>query len=251
VAHRLLKNSISEATGFSAYAFFSQAAVDILPLGELTSGMVTHSEEYEHVGQITGYVHDLAPLWARERQRSRDFVSAADTWASVSFDLPVPPALAWDYLNEPKCACEWCGMDSITLTNLERGRLGVGSGRYCVHAQGKQVTVEQILDYQPFDYITVESTEPNGITSRTTTRIAAIPEGSRISWQMSAPIGRNPLHTFAVRSRMALKKREIIGGITLAGSRLRDMIESSRDQCDDTCASEVSVSPAIEIASAD
>jgi hypothetical protein len=246
-AHRLLKNSISEATGISAYAFFSQAAIDRLASGELTSGMAHHMEEYEHVGQIKGYVHDLAPIWASERQRARDYVSSEESWLNVSFDLPVPPALAWDYLNEPKCACEWCGMESISLTNLDRGRLGVGSGRYCVHAQGKQVTVDRIVDYQPFDYITVESTKPNGMVVRMTTQIAAGPQGSHVTWQMSAPVGRNRFQTFVMRNLMALNKREVIEEIRLAGNRLREMVASNRDQCGDECESQPSPIPGTEI----
>jgi hypothetical protein len=251
MAHRLLKNSITEATGITAYAFFSEASVERLSMGELSGGMIPHAEEYEHVGQIGGFVHNLAPLWTRERARARDYISPGMSWVNVTFDLPVPPALAWDYLNEPKCACEWCGMDSITLTNVERGRLGVGSGRTCVHAHGKQVTVERIMDYQPFDYITVESTEPNGTVSRMTTQISATPEGSRISWQMSAPVGRNRFHTLVVRGQMALKKREVAGEIRRAGIRLREMIAASRNECQDECASALSVPPAAALQSAD
>jgi len=53
LVHRLLKNNITETSGIKAYVF------NAMPLGKLKDGMKTHIETYEHLGEVSGYVHNL------------------------------------------------------------------------------------------------------------------------------------------------------------------------------------------------
>jgi hypothetical protein len=144
----------------------------------------------------------------------------------VEFDLPVPPSLAWDYLNNPQCICEWCGLDSVKPIDLKWGWLGVGSGRYCVHAKGKGTAVETILDYQPFDYVTVQSSLSSGIVMRTTTRITLTDEGSRVAWYASQPTGRGALRTLVARALLPIMKREMHRELRMQGDKLRKMVDA-------------------------
>ena len=57
--HRLTKNSITDTTGFKAYATYTQGAVDALGIGELCGRFTTHTESYEHLGEVLTYVQDL------------------------------------------------------------------------------------------------------------------------------------------------------------------------------------------------
>ena len=75
----LLKNSIVEDTGVPSYAFFSEACADAMMLGELKEGMITHSETYDHVGEIKGYVYNLKPVLARARLERRIFIHIDDS----------------------------------------------------------------------------------------------------------------------------------------------------------------------------
>ena len=94
--HNLLKNKINEKLGVKAYAFISRAFADAMSLGELTEGMKMHTGNYEHLGDVSGYIHDLHSVWARERERRRVYVDPKQAWFVVEADVPVQPALAWD-----------------------------------------------------------------------------------------------------------------------------------------------------------
>ncbi len=71
LVHRLLKNTVTEAKGVKAYAFFSQTCAEAMSLDGLTEGMQTHMESVEQLGDVSGYVHDLHPVWARECEQRR------------------------------------------------------------------------------------------------------------------------------------------------------------------------------------
>ena len=68
IAHRLLKNKIPDTMGIEAYVFISQACADALSIGELKENMQEHNETYEHLGEISGYVHNLHSVWEHERE---------------------------------------------------------------------------------------------------------------------------------------------------------------------------------------
>ncbi len=59
LVHRLLKNNITETSGIKAYVFISHSCADAMTLGKLKDGMKKHIEIYEHLGEVSGYVHNL------------------------------------------------------------------------------------------------------------------------------------------------------------------------------------------------
>ena len=224
--HRLLKNDVVKTTGVAAYAFFTEASAQAIPLGDLIQSMTPHSETYEHLGEVKGYVHNLAQVWERDRERRQVYVTPEQAWLAMEFDLPVPPALAWDYLNSPECMCEWCGLASVKQTDLKWGRLGVGSGRYCVHARSKETTVETILDYQPFDYATVQSSLPNGIVMRMTTRLSLTGQGSRVAWYADRPNAQGGMGALFARVLSPIMKGEMQRELRTAEHKLLTMVEA-------------------------
>jgi len=68
--HRLLKNTVVETTGVKAYAFFTAAAAEAIDLGELCDEMIPHTERYEHIGEVHGYVSICGPRWHTERNKT-------------------------------------------------------------------------------------------------------------------------------------------------------------------------------------
>jgi hypothetical protein len=224
VLHRLLKNSMVSTTGVAAYAFFTRASVAAAHLEPFTQAMIAHAETYEHIGEVPGYIHNLTEAWKREQDRRRVFVEPADAWVKVAFDLPVPPALCWHYLNDSQCICQWCSLESVKAENLKWGRLGVGGVRYCAHATAKEPTVETIIDYQPFDYVTVQSTAPNGFVVQTTTRVTPTETGSQVTWYASRPAGPDRLRALAARLLAPLIKIEMVNELHTAETRLRKLI---------------------------
>src|SRR5204863_3103854 len=52
LAHRLLKNSVAEATGWRAYALFTEAALDHMGIPLDAEGSQASIEHYEHLGDV-------------------------------------------------------------------------------------------------------------------------------------------------------------------------------------------------------
>ena len=74
LTHRLLKNTIRETTGIDDYMLVTQQCVDDLDIAPMVAGWTDHTEEYEHVGEVKGYVSSLAEIWAFVRQQNENKV---------------------------------------------------------------------------------------------------------------------------------------------------------------------------------
>jgi len=160
VVHRLLKNHVEEATGFSAYALYSAACVAAMGLDDPASaGLVEHREEFEGVGEIVGWVRDLHAAWTEELARARHVVERKDAARIYEQDLDAPPAIVWEYLTSPAKRLLW----QYQVTGIETvagapGRRGVGVVNHCIH--GKDAIVEEVLDWEPYDHVTYRSLFP-------------------------------------------------------------------------------------------
>jgi hypothetical protein len=62
----------------------------------------------------------------------------------------------WDYLTSPVRRPKW-NSDAV-IENSPSGRRGTGTVNHCIH--GRDAIVEEILDYRPYDYLTVRSQVP-------------------------------------------------------------------------------------------
>ena len=223
LVHSLLKNKINETIGVKAYAFFSQACTDAMSLGELTEGMKTHTENYEHLGDVSGYVHNLHSVWARERERRQVYVDPKQAWFVLEVDVPVQPALAWDYLNKPELRRHWVRADSITTQGRDKGRLGVGSEYHCAH--GQLMVIQTIVDWKPFDYMTVDTVLTKNRFFRLTTKLTPIENGTRVSWYFAKLSGTNPFHTLLSSWKTSKMKGMLTDVFKQGSSLLREMIE--------------------------
>ena len=160
VVHRLLKSGIAEATGVGAYAFYTDACLAAMSLDDPSAaGMVRHAEAYEDVGEVGGWVVDLQAAWAAEQERTRLIVEAKDALRTYETTIDAPPALVWDYLTSPRLRPQWQGgVDAVIRDAGPAGRRGVGTVNHCMH--GKDVTIEEVVDWQPNDHVTYRSLVP-------------------------------------------------------------------------------------------
>src|SRR4029078_4465633 len=71
VVHRLLKNTVGETTGATAYALLTDDCTTKMGLVPAALGMTPHTESYDIVGEIPGWVHDLERRWQEENARAR------------------------------------------------------------------------------------------------------------------------------------------------------------------------------------
>jgi len=156
VVHRLLKNSVVEETGVRAYALFSDAAVRGTGIEPEALGMTAHHESYEAVGDVAGWVEDLEARWRDEEAQRRVVVKPTDAMYTVEVPTVAPPQLAWEYVTTPGRRTGW--QAGVTGVEGVGDRRGVGAANHCMH--GKDVIVEEILDWRPYDYLTQRSTMP-------------------------------------------------------------------------------------------
>jgi uncharacterized protein YndB with AHSA1/START domain len=159
LVHRLLKNSVSENGGPEAYAFLTNACRSHLPP---SFKLPEHSETYDSFGETRGGVHDLAPVLAAMREARSEYISPEEADYEFTLDMPVPPAVAWQYWVDPierqRWACRQFGKDPDQMDVNAQGRYGTGLKMHCGHGPGS--TVREFVDWRPFSYFTCRNMTP-------------------------------------------------------------------------------------------
>ena len=202
LVHRLLKNRAVEAIGHAGYALYTDAVVAAMGVEPEALRMRRHVEEVEDMGQVEGWIQDLHERWSEERERRRVKVSRDEAANVMTFDLPAPRALAWTYMTEPEMRSTWDpGIERVDEATPD-GRRGTGTRNHCVH--GKDVFLEEILDWRPFDYFTVEVKLPMPLLRpmRITFELEDTPEGTRVTEYMRHDPGLSQRLAFAMLMRM-------------------------------------------------
>jgi hypothetical protein len=204
--HRLMKNSVTKATGIKAYALVTQQAADAIGLPEYFASAIRHVEHSDEFADTICYVYDLAPVFARWRASRRVFVTRDEPLAfeSMEVDLPVPPAVAWAYVTDVEKKIRWQqGLDGMTMTGLAGGRVAAGATQHCAH--GKGTTVHEIVDWRPFDYVTWHIGTPLGTVVRQTAEFTPLPNGgTHLSLRSARAESENRLAQRMVRLMMPL-----------------------------------------------
>jgi class 3 adenylate cyclase len=181
VAHRMLKNTIDQ----TAYAFLSDPCVADTGLDPELLGMRRHSETYEHVGEVHGWIHDLAKVWSELRERRRLYIDA-DTAASVlSTFFPASPELVWEHISSPRLRVAWsAGIDRVDQLDPS-GRRRQGTISHCMH--GDDVLLQEFLDWQPPSYFTSRVTMPGGAVLVSTHEVEPTDGGSILHDRFAEP----------------------------------------------------------------
>ena len=140
LVHRLLKGSEPAERGLRSYALLTDATVAALDVDVDGLGLMRVSQEYEHFGEVIGWVGDPTDC------QHRDLLDVA---ALPSFELDeviaARPAAVWEFLTVPELRELWEGMERIEEeTDEERG---VGTRSHCVAR--RLSTVEEIVDWRP------------------------------------------------------------------------------------------------------
>jgi uncharacterized protein YndB with AHSA1/START domain len=204
LAHRLLKNRVVESTGFTSYAFITRACADSLGLDWLERHAKSHSETYDHVGEVQGYVHDMAPVWARDRENKLVSIEAGDAWIQIDTQIAAPAQVVWDALTAPEFKTLWRFADQVTVTD---GRAGKGTEYRCY--RGQTVSVDKVVDWQPFRRLTLDCEWPLGARLRMTTELAPGPAGTQLVTRLGMPSAATPVRDFFVRMYYRLRSGRI------------------------------------------
>jgi len=180
LVHRLLKNEVREDTGIADYMLVTQACVDDLGVQGIVAGWIEHTEVYEHVGAVKGYVSSLPDVWAFVRQQNENKVLQRDAWLAVSAHSQAPPVIVWDNLVDPLKRTQWLKANDNEVVGTSGGRIGPGSEYHCAHGEDNDVAIFSVLDMKAVDYVTFMVPMGPDIGMRYTDYVIPSGNGSRI-----------------------------------------------------------------------
>jgi len=185
VPHRMLKNRVIEQTGIESYALFSAAAAEASNLSQLAYPLVPHSEVYEHIGEVKMQVLDLRKVWEREQEKHRFVIAPEEAWLTFEWDSSQPPFIIWEYLTSPRLEQQWAGYDLVERTDSLGGRFQPDTSYHCAH--GEIHFFNKILDWKPFEYVSLEQNINMGIKLVQTRRVFKSLSGTMIIFYIRQP----------------------------------------------------------------
>lgn len=155
--HRLLKNGVNERLGGHAYVLYSDPCIQAMGIDPVAQGFIEHRESIDIIGEVKCWVRDLEEAWQKENDRLRNEVTRDKAAMVIEFDIAAPRPTVWEYFTLPGLRPKWRGADEVRET-VESGRRGVGTTNHCMH--GKDAIIEEVLDWRPFDYLTLATLLP-------------------------------------------------------------------------------------------
>lgn len=208
--HRLLKNHVAEQIGTRAYTLYTAAAMERLGLQEMCEHLTAHVESYEHLGQVQTWVQDMHPVWEKKREAARITIPPGQVGLRLEIEIGMPPHLVWNFLVQPDTRRLLTGADSERILQRQQGRVDRGSAYQCFH--GKQVILQTVLEWRPFEQLTTEDLVRPGLSVLLDYRLEPTQAGTRL------------VETFS-KTRGALSSRLVgdLVGATLAKSRRRGL----------------------------
>jgi hypothetical protein len=148
---------VIEKTGVRAYAFLTEPFVARAAFAERGLGLPRHVEEIPELGVVEGRVLDMAASVERYRAAARRYVGPDDADFEIAADLAAAPSFIWPYVVDAKRRLAW-QRDTVSVANRAspEGRSGIGWESHCDH--GSYRMNHRLVDWQPFDYLTLETT---------------------------------------------------------------------------------------------
>ena len=208
VRRREWKEPVAEAAGWRGYVLLTQAGLQALGM-KLDGLQVSEFPQQEGVA----YGLNLQERYQQQHAARRVLVSPQEADAIYTWKLPAPPHVVWEWINEPHKRNRWY-WSILRWSEQQRpgGRSGPGATNHCNHGIGE--ALETVLDWQPFDYYTVETlTRPGNLLTRQTVQLTPLENGhtcleTRLRLQSAPPrwLSR-PLHALLGRMHLAGMKR--------------------------------------------
>jgi len=149
-------------------------------------GLARSEESIEQLGQVTTFDLDLETLWQAESGRRRLEGTDTSDLLDIVTTFPVEPSTVWAHLTSPALRSLWEGPLVIDETS-PGGRRGVGTVARCV--TGRLATLEDIVDWQPYDRVGWRLAMPDLGPVEATADLSVAEEGTRLRlrWATAAP----------------------------------------------------------------
>ncbi|HET9346253.1 MAG TPA: DUF2652 domain-containing protein [Candidatus Limnocylindrales bacterium] len=206
VVHRLLKGTGASGAHGNGFALFTAAAVEALGLDAEALALMPGQEEIEHLGRVHTFTLDLEARWQDESSLRRLDIADSDLAFDIEATLPADPSAVWAHLTSPALRTRWEGPIVIQETSVA-GRRGVGTTAQCV--TGRLATLEEIVDWQPYDRVAWRLAVPDVGPVAATADLEAT-EGAtrlRVRWAYQ---GVSPADNSAIE-RMRVEKEAAYG----------------------------------------
>jgi uncharacterized protein YndB with AHSA1/START domain len=155
--HRLLKNAVNERLDGHAYSLYSADCIRAMGIDPVAQGLVGHRESIDIIGDVECWVRDLEAAWQKECNNQRNEVTRDKSAMVIEFDIAAPRPTVWEYFTLPGQRPKWRGADEVREA-APGGRRGVGTVNHCMH--GEHAIIEEVLDWHPFDYLTLTTLLP-------------------------------------------------------------------------------------------
>jgi hypothetical protein len=211
LVHRLLKGATAAAAGPNGYALLTQDAVTALGIDPRALGLMWTRETIEHFGEVEVFVLDLEARWQSETGRPRLDVSMDRAMIDLSVVTRAEPAIVWAHLTSPSLRPLWEGPIVIEETSAG-ARRGVGTVAQCV--TGRLATVEEIVDWQPYDHVGWRLAVPGVGPVEATVDLDAMEAGTgvRLRWAVGgvAPADQGTVALIAREKRAALDRLAMV-----------------------------------------
>lgn len=176
-AHRLLKNHVMDATGWTAYALFTKDCLDAIQV--YPDKLHEQPEEYEHIGKIQTFSINLEAHYKKYLSERTVYLLPEDADLVVHKDFPVAPSVLWEWSNDPKKRTLWAlGSDWQERSRPNRSTRR-GATNHCVNSK----VIERILDFRPFQYYT-SSMGRGPLNFTQTVKFEEISSGTRLYWHV-------------------------------------------------------------------
>jgi hypothetical protein len=208
VRQRWLKPAAAAATESRGYAVISALSLDRLGLSPGALGAQRLLAPAGPAGEVIAYCLDLHGRYAERLAARRARISAAMADAALVQDCSAPPAVVWDWLNDPLRRSRWMAGTHWSAGRRPAGRTGVGARNHCEHGAG--TATETVVDWCPFDYFTVElRARPGRLTVLQTYELEPLPggQGTRLH---SRSVLQHPLPRWLARPLGRLATRLLL-----------------------------------------
>ena len=220
LVHRLLKGAGAAATHGNGFALFTAMAVAALDLDPGGLGLVAAQETIEHLGPVSTFALDLEARWQSESTIRRLDVGANGLLLDLDATVDAAPATVWALLTSPTLRTRWEGPLVIEETS-PNGRRGVGTLAQCV--TGRLATLEEIVDWQPYDHVGWRLAVAGVGPIDATADLEAVEGGTRVRlrWQHT---GNQPLDAVEVE-RVRMERQAAFGRLAASASNALPIIE--------------------------
>ncbi len=189
VAHRLLKGAGAAEARANGFALFTAAAVDALGLDADALQLRAGAEDIEHLGRVDTFTLDLEARWQDESTIRRLDIADSDLAFDIEASFAADPSVIWAHLTSPALRTRWEGPITIAETSAG-GRRGVGTTAQCV--TGRLATLEEIVDWQPYDRVAWRLSVPGVGPVAATADLEPTDGGTRLRlrWALRGCCGR-------------------------------------------------------------